>query len=245
MTRKKTYGIVALIAFFAAAILATELASATCKYGCEGPPGPPGEQGPPGEDGKDGKDGRDGVDGIDGKDGEIPTEWITEVRNYNTSTVNQFNVLNKWNKTIREAVAASASMQVNLPRDRASRMTFSVSDIDGQTGIGAGYAYMLDNESNLAFTLAVGQSGNETAIRGGVGFEFGGARKASYVRSVDSLLAEYDQKLTAVTENLRRTEEDRQAKMREIDRLSTSMYSQQEQCKDEKDRMSEACFGGK
>lgn len=223
-------------------------ADATCKYGCKGPPGEDGQDGIDGKDGKDGadgKDGQDGRDGIDGKDGEVPEEWITEVRNYNTNTVNQFNTLNKWNKSIREAAAASASMQVNLPQDKASRLTFSMADIDGQTGVGAGYAYMLDNDSNLAFTLAVGQSGSETAIRGGVGFEFGGERKASYVGSVESLLSEYEQKLTAVTENLRRTEEDRQAKINEIERLSETIYSNAERCKDEKDRMTEACFGGK
>jgi hypothetical protein len=35
---------------------------------------------------------------------------------------------------------------------------------------------MLDNDRNTAVTLAIGRSGNETAIRGSFGFEFGAKR---------------------------------------------------------------------
>lgn len=152
----------------------------------------PGEQGPPGEDGADGRDGRDGIDGVDGKDGrdgidgidgidgkdgrdgidgkdgrdgkdgEVPTEWITNV--------------NKLYDDSRSYSAAMAAMRVDLPQYQQSRLTFSGSRVAGRTGIGVGYAYMLDNENNAGLTIAVGRAGSETAIQGSFGFEFGGDR---------------------------------------------------------------------
>ena len=144
----------------------------------------PGEQGPPGQDGKDGEDGEDGIDGIDGidgkdgrdgidgingingvngKDGEVPIEWINNVTKlYNES---------------REAAAAAAAMQVYLPQEQTSRLTFGMSRLQGETGLGVGYAYMLDDDRRSALTLSVGHAGSETAIRGSFGFEFGGDRR--------------------------------------------------------------------
>ena len=141
--------------------------------GEQGPPGPAGPQGPPGEDGQDGEPGPPGPTGPEGPQGppgEIPTEWITTVNN-NHSTVN------KWYQSAREIVAAQTAMQVHLPQDRHSRMTGGISRIGNTTGYAIGYAYMMDNDRNTAFTVAIGMAGSETAVQGSVGFEFGGDRK--------------------------------------------------------------------
>ena len=155
---------------------------------CEGPPGPAGPPGKDGEDGRDGVDGKDGADGrdgidgkdgvdgsdgadgrdgIDGVDGQVPTEWIT-------NTNNTFNIHNKWIQSYREAAAAEAAMQIYLPRDQNSRITFGVSRMNGMSGYALGYAYMLDNDRNTALTFAVGVAGDETAAKASFGFEFGG-----------------------------------------------------------------------
>jgi len=186
-----------------------------------------------------------GPTGPQGPAGEVPEEWRTEVLNEYTTINNRYETLNKWSRDLKEAAAAAASMQVNLPQDKDSRMTFTMASVDGQTGVGAGYAYMFESESNTALTVSVGMSGSETALRAGVGFEFGDARKASYVQEVDTLLAKYDQRLAAVTEKLRRTEEDRQAKIREIERMTAMAATAREVCKEQKDRMSAACYGAK
>ncbi len=150
--------------------------------GPPGPAGPPGPQGPPGEDGLDGVDGQDGRDGIDGKDGEVPMEWIT-------NTTNTFTTHNKWIQAARDAAAAQAAMQVHLPQDQSSRMTFGMARINETTGYSLNYAYMLDNERNSALTFSVGQAGDETAVRGSFGFEFGGQRRME----IPDLSAVYNQ----------------------------------------------------
>jgi hypothetical protein len=135
------------------------------EYGCgdAGPQGEQGEQGPPGEQGERGDTGPQGEQGEQGPPGEVPIEWITETRN--------------WHEIIRDAAAAEAAMQVHLPRDQTSRMTFGMSRMHSVTGFAVGYAYMLDNEQNSALTLAVGRAGDETAVKGSFGFEFGGERR--------------------------------------------------------------------
>jgi hypothetical protein len=45
---------------------------------------------------------------------------------------------------MREYMAAQSAMQVHLPQDQRSRITFSMAAVGSNTGIGAGYAYMLD-----------------------------------------------------------------------------------------------------
>jgi hypothetical protein len=161
-----------------------------------------GERGPPGADGADGADGVDGVDGeqgergytgdtgatgatgatgdrgatgavgatgeqgiqgVQGIRGEVPTKWRTE-------TIN-------WYNEIRDVAAAQQAMQVYLPQDQKSRLTMSMSRVANTTGVGLGYAYMIDNERNSALTLSVGRAGSETAVAGSFGFEFGGTRK--------------------------------------------------------------------
>ena len=56
-------------------------------------------------------------------------------------------------------------------------MTGGISRIGNTTGYAIGYAYMMDNDRNTAFTVAIGMAGSETAVQGSVGFEFGGDRK--------------------------------------------------------------------
>lgn len=135
-----------------------------------GPSGPPGPPGPQGEQGEQGVPGRDGTNGIDGKDGVVPTEWITETRN-------SYITINKWYDVARDAAAAQAAMQNYLPQEQKSRLTVSMSRLNGVTGVGVGYAYKMDDERNSALTMSVGHAGSETAIRGSFGFEFGGSRK--------------------------------------------------------------------
>ena len=162
------------------------------EIGC-GEPGPPGETGPPGppgEDGADGRDGADGVDGVDGRDGvdgvdgrdgadgavgpqgppgTVPTEWILETRNY-------YSNVNRWYEAAREAAAAQAAMLSPLPQNQTSRLTFGMANVRSTTGYSVNYAYKLDNDRNSAFTLSLGVAGDETAVRGSFGFEFGGDR---------------------------------------------------------------------
>jgi hypothetical protein len=68
-------------------------------------------------------------------------------------------------------------VQVFLPQHQSQRITFSGVRINNTTGVGVGYAYMLDSDNRTALTLSVGHAGDETAIRGSVGFEFGGDRR--------------------------------------------------------------------
>ena len=93
-------------------------------------------------------------------------------------------------------------MQVHLPQDRVSRMTFSVADIDGKIGVGAGYAYMLDDDRNTAFTLSFGKSGSENAVRLSGGFEFGDTRKTNGTDISDLRFQKYDQRLDIMQRQL-------------------------------------------
>lgn len=152
----------------------------TGRPGPPGPPGPPGEQGPPGEkgdtgpQGPQGEVGPQGEQGEQGPPGEVPEEWLTTT---NTTINNNHKLVTNWWDEIRDAAAANAAMQVHLPQDQTSRLTFGVSQVHSTTGIAVGYAYMLDNDNNTAFTLAIGTAGDETAVRATAGFEFGGSRK--------------------------------------------------------------------
>jgi hypothetical protein len=67
-------------------------------------------------------------------------------------------------------------MQNHLPQDQSQRLTVGVARLHNTTGYSLNYAYMMDNERNSALTLSVGQAGDETAVRGSFGFEFGGKR---------------------------------------------------------------------
>jgi hypothetical protein len=139
-----------------------------CAYpGEQGPPGQDGRDGVDGKDGRDGVDGKDGRDGVDGKDGEVPTQWITNV--------------NKLYDQSRDYLAAATALQVHLPQDQKYRLTANMSRVGNATGVGAGFAYVLDDERNTAFTFAVARAGSETAVHGSVGFEFGGTYKVAAV----------------------------------------------------------------
>jgi hypothetical protein len=93
----------------------------------------------------------------------VPIEWINSVHYlYDQS---------------RAYTAALAAMQAPLPQQQISRVTFSGSHLNGRSGVGVGWAYMLDDERRSAFTLSVGHSHGETAVQGSFGFEFGGDRR--------------------------------------------------------------------
>jgi hypothetical protein len=146
-----------------------------CGYeGEDGADGMDGEDGADGADGMDGQDGRDGIDGVDGRDGidginglagadgVVDETWITETRN-------KYSVF-------RHQVAAMNAIQINLPQDASSRLTLAGSTFDGVSGIGLGYAYKMDREDNLSFTVGIGTSGGEEVGIASVGFEFGSKR---------------------------------------------------------------------
>jgi len=97
-------------------------------------------------------------------------EWIT-------NTNNTFSTHNKWIQEYRDYAAAEAAMQVYLPQDQNSRVTFGMSRMNSTSGYGVGYAYMLNNSRNTALTFALGVAGDETAAKASFGFEFGGSRK--------------------------------------------------------------------
>jgi 2',3'-cyclic-nucleotide 2'-phosphodiesterase (5'-nucleotidase family) len=91
----------------------------------------------------------------------VSTEWINEVRYFNE----------KYSRYL----AADQALQVYLPQDQQSRITFGMGRAGSNTGIGMGYAYV--NEDGVALTAGIGTSGGETVGRISVGFEFGGDRK--------------------------------------------------------------------
>ena len=143
------------------------------EHGCgyEGEDGADGADGIDGQDGSDGRDGVDGIngtngidgiDGLNGADGVVSETWINETRNHF--------------ETVEHYVAAMNSIQINLPQDASSRFTLAGSTFRGATGIGLGYAYKMDREDNLAFTVGIGTSGGEQVGTASVGFEFGAKR---------------------------------------------------------------------
>ena len=126
--------------------------------GADGQDGQDGQDGRDGIDGKDGKDGKDGIDGIDGKDGVVPTQWINETRT--------------WNTRMHKYMAANEAIHVFLPQDKSSRLTFGMSRIHGQNGLGVGYAYKDDTDDAVALTFGIGISGNEKTAKASIGWEF-------------------------------------------------------------------------
>jgi len=128
----------------------------------------PGEKGDPGEDGQDGADGAKGDTGergLQGTPGVVSTTWITETRNWQS----------KW----LHYAAASDAIQVHLPQDLQSRLTFGMSSIRGTQGYAVGYAFK--NDDNIAVTFALGTSGGEQVGKASIGFEFGGKSKPKYI----------------------------------------------------------------
>jgi hypothetical protein len=135
----------------------------------------PGDQGPPGQDGQDGKDGKDGQDGEDGEQGPpgpqgpqgergpqgepgvVDETWIRETLSWQS----------KWHRYS----AASEAIQIHLPQDQYSRVTFGMSRLYGVSGYGLGYAFK--NDDGVAVTLGIGTSGSETVGKASIGFEFG------------------------------------------------------------------------
>jgi len=122
--------------------------------GADGRDGVDGINGRDGTNGTNGLDGANGRDGLDGQDGVVPTDWYEQMQRNN-----------------RYALANDA-IQMYLPQGKQSRLTLGATVYGGALGVGLGYAYMVDDESKTAFTLGVGISHDETAVKGSVGFEF-------------------------------------------------------------------------
>jgi len=137
---------------------------------CEGPPGPAGPPGPvgppgePGEPGPPGPTGPQGPAGPPGPQGEVDYTWILETRTFH--------------EKYGRFAAAMESVQIHLPQDQHSRVTFGVGRVQGNTGLGIGYAFK--NEDGLALTFGLGTSGGENVGKASVGFEFGGSSKKSF-----------------------------------------------------------------
>ncbi len=93
----------------------------------------------------------------------VDMKWIIETRSFHQR-------YGRW-------AAASEAVQIYLPQDQESRITFGVGMVDGNTGLGLGYAFK--NDDGVAFTLGIGTSGGEDVGKASVGFEFGGSSKKS------------------------------------------------------------------
>jgi len=122
--------------------------------GERGPRGYTGEDGEDGRDGIDGVNGTDGVDGIDGRDGVdgvVPRGWYNQLNRY---------------------IAATTAVTAYLPQDDNDRVTFGVSRVHGTTGVGIGYARVLDRDDRFALTLTFARAGHEKAATASVGWEF-------------------------------------------------------------------------
>lgn len=137
----------------------------TGKTGAQGEQGETGAQGDTGARGLVGPQGERGLSGERGLAGVVSETWIKEVRNFN----------NKYSKYM----AASESVQIYLPQNQHSRVTFGLGRVHGETGLGVGYAYK--SADDIAFTLGLGTSGGETVGKMSVGFEFGGKESTGYV----------------------------------------------------------------
>ena len=132
------------------------------RRGPQGDTGAQGEQGERGEQGIQGETGAQGEQGIQGEPGVVSTKWIDETRTWQNNWYNYS--------------AASEAIQIHLPQEQKSRVTFGMSRAHGTSGYGLGYAYM--NKDGVAFTVGLGRSGSESVGKASVGFEFGSSNKS-------------------------------------------------------------------
>ena len=119
-----------------------ELSQSQGETGPMGPAGPAGPQGERGPQGEPGKDGRDGV---------VPTGWYDKLIEYG---------------------AATQAATAYLPMDKDDRITFGFARASGRTGVGLGYARLLNEEDQLAVTFSIGRSGDTTVGQATIGWEF-------------------------------------------------------------------------
>jgi hypothetical protein len=94
-------------------------------------------------------------------------------------TTNFVNEVRIWQSDWLNYSAANEAIQIHLPQEQDSRITFGMSRIHSTTGFAVGYAYKTDRDDNLAFTLGIGTSGGQQVGKASVGFEFGG-KKSNY-----------------------------------------------------------------
>ena len=141
--------------------------------GSDGIDGIDGLNGVDGIDGLNGLDGTDGVDGADGATGPMgPVGPVGPSGSHGKDFTRYLNQLRSFNRSYGEHLAATQAAQVYLPQDKRSRLTFGMSRVRGNTGLGVGYALKLDDKDSTAFTLSLGVSGGETVGNASFGFEF-------------------------------------------------------------------------
>ena len=115
----------------------------------------------------------------------MPTEWI-EITNYNFYKYGRY-------------AAAMEATDVFLPQEQDFRVTFNMSRVHGQTGVGVGLGYVVDDDSRTGFTLALGRSGGETVGKASFGFEFGGDSRRTNTHRHDLTCTYVDGELSAET----------------------------------------------
>ncbi len=141
--------------------------------GEDGQDGTDGTNGVNGADGADGLNGLNGLDGADGATGPVgPAGPVGPPGSHGKDFTRYLNQLRSFNRSYGEHMAETQAAQVYLPQDKRSRVTFGMSRVRGNTGLGVGYALKLDDEDSTAFTLSLGVSGGETAASASFGFEF-------------------------------------------------------------------------
>jgi hypothetical protein len=130
--------------------------------GTRGATGATGATGPQGEQGIQGERGEQGIQGERGEKGDpgdVPEDWINEVRSFNSQ--------------YSKYLAATSALQIYLPQDNLSRVTFGASTVDGELGYGIGYAYrcaLCDNAP--ALTIGLGGADDELIGTASIGWEF-------------------------------------------------------------------------
>lgn len=131
--------------------------------GCEtpGPAGPPGPSGPPGPA---------GPPGPPGPPGEVPRAFIDETKRDLLALKDYRNHVNYRLGSFEKYLAASSALDIDLPRDKGSRLTVTGANASGTAGLGLGYAYM--NEDGVALKAGVAFSGDESVTKIGVSWEF-------------------------------------------------------------------------
>lgn len=139
--------------------------------GIDGIDGADGADGIDGIDGLDGIDGIDGLNGIDGIDGAIGPRGLRGDPGKPWGGLSEF--INRSHGEFYKYLAATSAAQIYLPQYNDERITFGVSTVGGRTGVGIGYAKLLDSgRDEIAFTLSLGVSGGEVAGTASLGFEF-------------------------------------------------------------------------
>jgi hypothetical protein len=94
------------------------------------------------------------------------------------AVVNQF-VNNTYNTRFgkyRKYMAAATALDIDLPQNGGHRVSATISDFAGTSGLGIGYAWM--DEDGIALKAGIGMSGSEKVAKMGFSMEFGQKKSA-------------------------------------------------------------------